>query len=189
MYECQVVSIMLPLIFLLVFSSCCSARLSITSSTTSGTVAKSGESVTLSCASNLPWFLCVWEGPNGLACQCQTQDGGVSAMCQVDQRVRLSGGAKICEMTISGVVPEDAEAYRCVLADREDIVTVARNIDISVGVAAVVSWVDVERTVSVEADKEIELACLAEGGFPEPSIEIAGPENMRLGRVVSIALL
>ena len=58
-------------------------------------------------------------------------------MCQVDQRVRLSGGAKICEMTISGVVPEDAGAYRCVLADREDIVTVARNIDISVGVAAV----------------------------------------------------
>ena len=51
-------------------------------------------------------------------------------MCQVDQRVRLSGGAKICEMTISGVVPEDAGAYRCVLADREDIVTVARNINI-----------------------------------------------------------
>jgi len=102
--------------------------------------------------------------------------------------VRLSGGAKICEMTISGVVPEDAGAYRCVLADREDIVTVARNIDISVGVAAVVSWVDVERTVSVEADKEIELACLAEGGFPEPSIEIVGPDNIRIGRAVSSGL-
>ena len=109
----------------------------------------------------------------------------MSAMCLGDQRVTLSGGSTTCEMTISGVLAEDTGRYRCVLADREDIVTVARTIDVSVGVAAIVSWVDIGRTVSVDADTEVEFACLAEGGFPEPSIEIIGPDNVRLGRPVS----
>ena len=176
---------MLTLIFLLNFSSTCFARLSVTSSTPSGTVMKSGETFTLTCATNLPWFLCIWEGPGGLACQCQTQEGGVSAMCLGDQGVVLSGGSTTCEMTISGVLAEDAGQYRCVLADREELVTVSRTIDVNVGIAALVSWVDIGRIVSVEAESEVEFACLAEGGYPEPVIEIVGPDNMRLGRQVS----
>ena len=39
------------------------ARLSILSSTPSGTVFRSGESLQLECTSNLPWFLCIWETP------------------------------------------------------------------------------------------------------------------------------
>ena len=105
-------------------------------------------------------------------------------MCLGDQRVMLSGGSTTCEMTISGVLAEDAGRYRCVLADREDIVTVARSIDVTVGVAALVSWVDIGSSIPVEADSEIQFACLAEGGFPEPSIEIIGPDNVRLGRLV-----
>ena len=180
---------MMKLIFLLIFSARCSGRLSITSSTASGTVMKSEETFTLTCATNLPWFLCIWEGPGGLACQCQTQEGGVSAMCQGDQRMTLSGGSTTCAMTISGVMAEDAGRYRCVLADREDIVTVSRNIDVTVGVAALVSWVDIGRSVSVEAESEIQFACLAAGGFPEPTIEIIGPDNLRLGRQVRTIVL
>ena len=101
----------------------------------------------------------------------------------------LSGGSTVCEMTISGVKPEDAGQYRCVLADRKDIVTVSRTIDVLVGVAAVVSWVDIDRTVPVEADAELQFACLAEGGYPEPSIEISGPDNLDLGRPVSYCIL
>ena len=63
---------------------------------------KSGETFELFCSSNHPWFLCIWEGgimvirrqyiiiiiimeilegPEGLLCRCQTQDGGVGTFC------------------------------------------------------------------------------------------------------------
>jgi hypothetical protein len=60
-----------------------STRLTITgSSPAPGTILPQGSTATLTCTSSAPWFLCIWEGPGGVACQCQTQVGGVNAMCQ-----------------------------------------------------------------------------------------------------------
>merc|ERR1712106_1205001 len=68
------------------------SRLTITSSTPSGSVMPSGERFDLSCSSSQPWFLCIWEGPMGLACQCQSQEGGVRQMCFVYFHNRNNAG-------------------------------------------------------------------------------------------------
>merc|ERR1712130_1087329 len=93
------------------FSGTIVEAIQVTSSTGTGSVMKSGETFELSCSSNQPWFLCIWEGPGGLSCQCQTEEGGVGSFCGQDSRMHLSGSSSLCTMTINNVRPEDAGRY------------------------------------------------------------------------------
>ena len=68
---------------------------------------------------------------------------------------------------------------RCVLADREEIATVSRSMEVEVGTAAVLSWV--ELPASVTENEETEIICSAVGGYPAPVLEISGPGSLRRG--------
>jgi hypothetical protein len=65
-----------------------SGRLTITGGApATGSILPAGATATLSCTTSAPWFLCIWEGPGGVACQCQTSPGGgVNSMCQGNPR-------------------------------------------------------------------------------------------------------
>ena len=69
---------------------------------------------------------------------------------------------------------------RCALADREEMFTVTRDMEVEVGSQAVISWVDMPGSVTEE--EETEFGCEAAGGYPAPVIEITGPASLRLGR-------
>ena len=80
--------------------------------------------------------------------------------------------------------------YKCVLADREEITTVSRSMDIDVGMAAVVAWQvgggggRQAQEVAVVEGEQVELECLATGGYPEPRMEFQGVEGLWPGRQV-----
>ena len=119
------------------------AQLSIIStSPESGAILPAGaSSTTLTCTATSPWYLCIWEGPGGLACQCQSPGGGgVNAVCQGYPRVTLFGGGNACSATISGLAAEDAGDYRCILMDARQFSPVSRTISLEVGRPAVVAW-------------------------------------------------
>ena len=167
------------------------SRLTITSSTPPGSVMPSGERYDLTCSSSQPWFLCIWEGPRGLACQCQTQEGGVRRMCQGDSRIYLSGSTTTCSMTISAVAVEDIGSYRCVLMDRS-LQAVASTMEMTVGVKASLSWASMtnndgirieeseQSTAAVTAGEDLMMACRANGGFPESELTIASTATINL---------
>jgi hypothetical protein len=55
-------------------------------------------------------------------------------------RLSLSGGSSECSATITGVKPEDAGKWRCMLADQTDYATVTRTLELGVGQAGVLGW-------------------------------------------------
>ena len=69
---------------------------------------------------------------------------------------------------------------RCALADREEMFTVTRDMEVEVGSPAVISWVDLPGSLTEE--EETEFGCEAVGGYPAPVIEITGPASLRRGR-------
>merc|ERR1712106_685032 len=167
------------------------SRLTITSSTPSGSVMPSGERFDLSCSSSQPWFLCIWEGPMGLACQCQSQEGGVRQMCQGDSRIYLSGSTTTCSMTISTVTVEDIGSYRCVLMDRS-IQRVATTMDMTVGIKASLSWASMtnnkeirrektrKSTTVVTSGENLMMACRANDGYPESELTLSSSATLDL---------
>ena len=53
-----------------------------------GTIIKQGDSVRLSCRTNIQWFFCVWQGPGGNR-QCAIQERMPQNVCQADNRILL----------------------------------------------------------------------------------------------------
>ena len=58
---------MLILVITLFLSAPAETRLRIVESSGPQSLIRSGNSGSLHCHSNQPWFICIWRGPNGLA--------------------------------------------------------------------------------------------------------------------------
>ena len=72
----------------------------------------------------------------GISCNCQLDDGSSSTACNGDSRVTTTGSGTTCSLMINGpVTPEDAGQYKCALADRSDMQTVSRTMDVMVSMA------------------------------------------------------
>ena len=171
---------------MILFTSIICGQISISSiSPSSGSVLPVGSTATLTCASNLPWYICIWEGPGGLACQCQSQVGGVNALCQGYPQLTLTGSGNDCRAVISGVTMEDAGQWRCVMVDNTQFKSVSRTIDLDVGKEAQVAWLGARNQISVVERESTELVCQSLGGYPEPQLTVEGSENVRPGRPVS----
>ena len=72
-----------------------------------GVVFPEGGDAVLTCRSPAPWYICIWEGPGGIACTCQLS-GASGTLCNGYQKVTLTGSGNECMATVSGVSYEDA---------------------------------------------------------------------------------
>ena len=153
-------------------------RLSIISGSPDSVLVRSGDRGRLFCQSSQPWLLCVWKGPGGLAVT-KTQDQECRG-ARADE-VRVTGRGTRCQLELAEVGLEDAGDYSCVLADREDVVTVTRTIFLNVGLAARVSWLQ-GSVFKYVAGEEVSLSCMSSEGNPPPNLVIRS-ESMSLTEV------
>ena len=167
------------LVILLLMLNGCDSRLFIRSSTDRQTLIKSGDEAMLWCATNQPWFLCVWKGPAGLAITKTMGQANGDCIESPDPRISLTGSGNTCRLNIKRIWTEDAGDYSCFLADKEDVQTVTRNINLEVGVGATVKWMQGYSIQYVEGEK-VNLTCQSEGGHPRPSLVIRSRGNIIL---------
>ena len=151
-------------------------RLRIVASSETSVLVRSGERAVLWCETSEPWFLCVWKGPNNVAIT-KTQ----AHECNGNKRpgMRVTGGGRRCELDISDLETEDRGEYRCVMADKEDVVTVTKNIYLNVGVGARVEWEQGDVLYYTPGER-ILLTCRSTAGFPEPSLVIRSESSVTL---------
>ena len=157
----------------------CYSRLSIVNSVDTQTLVKSGEDATFWCETNRPWFLCVWKGPAGLAITKTQGQANSDCIESPDPRISLTGSGNTCSLSIKKISTRDAGDYSCVLADKEDVQTVTRNINLEVGVGATVKWMEGSNFQYAEGDKVV-LTCQSQGGHPRPSLVIRRQANVAL---------
>jgi len=81
-----------------------------------GTIIKQGDSVRLSCRTNIQWFFCVWQGPDGDK-QCAIQEKMPQNVCDGDNRITLEGGPNNCDIVLRNVKPEDFGTWMCLVTD------------------------------------------------------------------------
>ena len=161
---------MLTVVLILLQTTCwqVQARLSVVSSSSESMLVRSGDRGKLWCQTSQPWFLCVWKGPNDMAIT-KTQNHECNG--NRSNRMRVTGRGTMCQLDISDVQLDDAGEYSCVLADKEDVVTVTRDMFLSVGVASSVHWVQ-GQVVQYNPGQKISLTCEASAGNPRPNIVI-----------------
>ena len=161
------------IVTILVLAQCASwiqPRLSIISGSPASVLVRSGERGRLFCQSSAPWLLCVWKGPGGLAVT-KTQGQECRAQGARSSEVRVTGRGTRCELEITRVGPEDAGDYSCILADREDVVTVTRTMVLDVGIGARVTWLQGSVYQYVAGD-EVSLSCVSSEANPSPNLVI-----------------
>jgi len=81
-----------------------------------GTIIRQGDSVRLSCRTNIQWFFCVWKGPGGKK-QCAIQERMPQNVCQGDNRITLQGGSNNCDIILKDVKSEDFGNWMCLVTD------------------------------------------------------------------------
>ena len=81
-----------------------------------GTIIKQGDTVRLSCRTNIKWFFCVWKGPDGDR-QCAIQEHTPENICDGDNRITLQGGRNNCDIVLRNVKTEDYGTWMCMVTD------------------------------------------------------------------------
>ena len=104
-----------------------------------GTIIKQGDSVRLSCRTNVRWFFCVWKGP-GDKKQCAIQERMPQNVCSGDNRITLEGGANNCDIILRDVRAEDYGSWMCLVTDPVKFTSDKRKIALEVGAPAKVKF-------------------------------------------------
>ena len=100
-----------------------------------GTIIKQGDSVRLSCRTNIRWFFCVWKGP-GDKKQCAIQERMPQNVCQGDNRITLEGGSNNCDIILRDVRTEDYGSWMCLVTDPVKFTSDKQSIALEVGAPA-----------------------------------------------------
>ena len=104
-----------------------------------GTIIKQGDTVKLSCRTNIKWFFCVWKGPEGDR-QCAIQEHTPKLMCEGDNRITLQGGQHNCDIVLRDVRSEDYGTWMCVVTDGAQFTSDKTKIALEVGSPAKVQF-------------------------------------------------
>ena len=104
-----------------------------------GTIIKQGDTVRLSCRTNIKWFFCVWKGPEGDR-QCAIQEHTPKLMCEGDNRITLQGGQHNCDIVLRDVRSEDYGTWMCVVTDGAHFTSDNTKIALEVGSPAKVQF-------------------------------------------------
>lgn len=100
-----------------------------------GTIVKQGDTVKLSCRTNIRWFFCVWKGP-GDKKQCAIQERMPENVCTGDNRITLEGGANNCDIILRDVRAEDYGSWMCLVTDPVKFTSDKKSIALEVGAPA-----------------------------------------------------
>jgi len=173
----------LLLVVLVAVPSTCT-RLQIINTGPSSHLFKEGETAVVECQTTSPWFVCVWTGPGDLALHYGEGDGQGHGAGPGGHRVSSRNGNRVCRLHIPEIRRKEAGVYRCVLADREEVQTVDKEVGVEVGypVGTVrflegpnhspLQGSELSFLKEPEGETEIELACTADGGNPQPTFVI-----------------
>ena len=157
----------------------CDMRI-VKSSPSDSTMVREGESVALSCESNLPWFLCVWTSPQG-GKQCAIQEGeDTTSVCQGDSRVLLEGGPTSCSVRILEVQREDRGKWMCLHQDGENFQTDRKLLGLEVATKGKLEMVvkgreTLDGVVRMTEGEEVGVECKVKNAFPKPEFSWSGP--------------
>ena len=70
------------------------------------------------------------------------------------------------------------------MMDRDQLRSASQLIQVEVGQAATVSWVNIGSAVTMDSEASAEWVCQAEGGYPAPDLTVTGPGGIHEGRQV-----
>ena len=104
-----------------------------------GTIIKQGDTVRLSCRTNIRWFFCVWKGP-GNKKQCVIQERMPQNVCTGDNRITLEGGANNCDIILRDVRSEDYGSWMCLVTEPDQFTSDKKSIALEVGAPAQVKF-------------------------------------------------
>ena len=161
----------------------------------------------LSCASESPWFFCVWESPQGARlCSVQSRETGAvtSSECgEAEGRLGLAGNTTECRVTIQRLQIEDSGQWTCALTDNNmDTVKQHRELEIQVpgtlGLTALGGEIRLEEGelegLDMMAGERLEMVCRLEETWPVTNLtwsvtrdgaDVMEGVDIRLGETVT----
>ena len=166
------------LLWFYLLSSACEGRLRIITSTSANQLFTEGQTATLECETSTPWFVCIWTGPGGLALHYGEGDNHGGCSPESGHRVCSRNGNRVCRLVIPEVRRSEAGGYRCVLADRDKVETVDRDLTMDVGFPVQSLRFPGGPVLPFELGEEMEVVCLCDGGNPPPDLHIYTNANI-----------
>ena len=163
----------------------------VSSSPANRSLVREGSSMTLSCETSGPWFLCLWTSPRQDK-QCAIREGATtSSVCAGDPRVSLEGGPRSCSITVQDVERGDWGAWMCLLQDPQEFQTDRRLLEVEVARQGEVQLGGEEvedGELALTEGQTVGLRCTVKEAFPRPSFSWMVPgqeqEQARVGREV-----
>ena len=95
------------------------SRIQIIETAPSELMIREGESSTLSCTSDHPWFFCVWVHPSGSKKCSLAEEGEYKSVCEGVDNIRVRGDGNTCQLDIMNITQEDHGEYMCLLSQAE----------------------------------------------------------------------
>ena len=140
------------------------------------TLVKAGESVSLSCRSSHPWFLCLWVHPTGKkACSIQ-EEGFHRNVCSGLEDAEVNADGKTCTLELRNLTSEDHGEFMCLFSQAGVFHTDRKvvNVEVATPVEArlVIPGIDEEtKQLRLLEDETVEVECIGEGGNPSPEYQ------------------
>ena len=100
-----------------------------------GTIVKQGDTVKLSCRTNIRWFFCVWKGPGDKKCNAIQERFLEVSGCYTD-RITIEGGENNCDMILQDARAEDYGSWMCLVTDPVKFTSDKKSIALEVGAPA-----------------------------------------------------
>jgi len=138
-----------------------------------------GSELTLSCASSIPWFFCLWHSPVGNK-ECAIQESEVRGVCSGDgdDDMYLYGVQDSCSLHIENVTSDAHGDWMCLLNEIQEFDSAKKNVKVNVAVPV---QIDIEviggghfnssvNRLEIMEGEQVEIVCRAKGGFPQPTL-------------------
>ena len=150
------------------------AMIAIIETAPSDLLIKEGESSTLSCTSDHPWFFCVWVHPSGSKKCSLAEEGEYKSVCEGMENIRIRGDGNTCQLDIMNITQEDHGEYMCLLSQAEVFHTDRVFVNVEVATPANLSIRKVgdqedSTMLDMVEGETVELVCEVTGAYPPPT--------------------
>jgi len=139
---------------------------------------KEGSKLTLSCASSIPWFFCLWHSPIGNK-ECAIQESEVRGVCtgKEDSNMYLYGVQDSCSLHIENITREGHGEWMCLLNDIQEFDSAKQKVKVNVAVPAKIGIETIGgghfnssiNKLEIMEGEHTEIVCRATSGYPQPT--------------------